>query len=130
INRIDMLSTGIRSEVGVKVYGARLETLETLARRIATVLRTVPGAQSVYPEQITSGQYVNVKVDRAAAARYGIGPGAVQDVIETAVGETVLNTTVEGRQRFPVTVRYAPQFRGDVRSLGDVLVAAPGGAQI
>ena len=130
INRIDMLSTGIRSEVGVKVYGARLETLETLARQIAEVLRTVPGAQSVYPEQITSGQYVNVKVDREAAARYGIGPGAVQDVIETAVGETVLNTTIEGRQRFPVRVRYAPQFRGDVRSLGDVLVAAPGGAQI
>jgi Cu(I)/Ag(I) efflux system membrane protein CusA/SilA len=130
INRIDMLSTGIRSEVGVKVYGANLETLETLARQIAVVLRSVPGAQSVYPEQITSGQYVNVRVDREAAARYGIGPGAVQDVIETAVGETVLNTTIEGRQRFPVRVRYAPRFRSDVRSLGDVLVAAPGGAQI
>jgi len=130
INRIDMLSTGIRSEVGVKVYGARLETLETLARQIADVLRGVPGAQSVYPEQITSGQYLNVRVDREAAARYGIGPGSVQDVIETAVGETVLNTTIEGRQRFPVRVRYAPQFRSDPRSLGDVLVTAPGGAQI
>jgi Cu(I)/Ag(I) efflux system membrane protein CusA/SilA len=130
INRIDMLSTGIRSEVGVKVYGASLERLEGLARQIADVLRSVPGAQSVYPEQITSGQYVNVKVDREAAARYGIGPGAVQDVIETAVGETVLNTAIEGRQRFPVRVRYAPEFRSDVRSLGDVLVAAPGGAQI
>jgi copper/silver efflux system protein len=130
INRIDMLSTGIRSEVGVKVYGARLETLETLARQIADVLRSVPGAQSVYPEQVTSGQYLNVKIDREAAARYGIGPGAVQDVIETAVGETVLNMTIEGRQRFPVRVRYAPQFRSDPRSLGDALVMAPGGAQI
>jgi copper/silver efflux system protein len=130
INRIDMLSTGIRSELGVKIFGARLEVLETLARQVADALRTVPGAQSVYAEQITSGQYVNVKVDREAAARYGIGSGAVQDVIETAIGETVLNTTIEGRQRFPVRVRYAPQFRSDVRSLGDVLVAAPGGAQI
>ena len=130
INRFDMLSTGIRSEVGVKIYGARLETLEALARQTADVLRTVPGAQSVYPEQITSGQYLNVTVDREAAARYGIAPGAVQDVIETAVGETVLSTTIEGRQRFPVRVRYAPQFRSDVRSLGDVLVASPGGPQI
>jgi Cu(I)/Ag(I) efflux system membrane protein CusA/SilA len=130
INRIDMLSTGIRSEVGVKVYGARLETLEGLARQIADVLRTVPGARSVYPEQVTSGQYLNLKVDREAAARYGIGPGAIQDVIETAVGETVLNTTIEGRQRFPVRVRYAPQFRSDQQSLGDVLVTTPGGAQI
>jgi Cu(I)/Ag(I) efflux system membrane protein CusA/SilA len=130
INRIDMLSTGIRSEVGVKIYGGRLETLETLARQIAEALRSVPGAQSVYPEQITSGQYVNVKVDRQAAGRYGISPGAVQDVIETAVGENVLNTTIEGRERFPVRVRYAPQFRSDLRTLGDVLVTAPGGAQI
>jgi Cu(I)/Ag(I) efflux system membrane protein CusA/SilA len=130
INRIDMLSTGIRSEVGVKVYGARLEVLEGLARQIADVLRTVPGARSVYPEQVTSGQYLNLKVDREAAARYGIGPGAIQDVIETAVGETVLNTTIEGRQRFPVRVRYAPQFRSDQQSLGDVLVTTPGGAQI
>ena len=130
INRIDMLTTGIRSEVGVKVFGADLETLETLARQIAVVLRSVPGAQNVYPEQITSGQYLNIKVDREAAARYGIGVGAVQDVIETAVGETVLNTTIEGRQRFPVRVRYAPEFGSDARSLGDVLVASPGGAQI
>jgi copper/silver efflux system protein len=130
INRIDMLSTGIRSEVGVKVYGARLEMLEGLARQIADVLRTVPGARSVYPEQVTSGQYLNLKVDREAAARYGIGPGAIQDVIETAVGETVLNMTIEGRQRFPVRVRYAPQFRSDRQSLGDVLVTTPAGAQI
>ena len=87
----------------------------------------MPGAQNVYAEQITSGQYLNITVDREAAARYGIGVGAVQDAIETAVGETVLTSTVEGRQRFPVRVRYAPQYRRDAAAVGDVLVAAPSG---
>jgi Cu(I)/Ag(I) efflux system membrane protein CusA/SilA len=130
INRIDMLTTGIRSEVGVKVFGTDLTTLERLGRQIADVVRTVPGASNVYPEQLTSGQYLNVEVDRAAAARYGIGVGDVQQVIENAVGETVLSMTIEGRQRFPVRVRYAPQFRADPQALGRVLVASPGGAQI
>ena len=130
INRIDMLTTGIRSEVGVKIYGADLTTLETLARRTADVLRQVPGAANVYPEQITSGQYLNIRVDRAAAARYGIGVGAIEDVIETAVGETALTTTIEGRRRFPVRVRYAEAQRADAGALGRVLVTAPGGAQI
>jgi len=130
INRIDMLTTGIRSEVGVKVYGNDLTVLEQTARRIADVVRRVPGASNVYPEQVTSGQYLNIQVDRAAAARYGIRVGDIQQVIETAVGETVLTTTIEGRRRFPVRVRYAPQYRSDPESLGRVLVAAPNGAQI
>ena len=113
INRIDMLTTGVRSEVGVKVYGSDLATLETLARRVADVLRGVPGASNVYPEQITSGQYLNVVIDRDAAARFGIGVGDVQAVVETAIGETAVTTTIEGRQRFPVRVRYAPEYRGD-----------------
>ena len=79
---------------------------------------------------MTSGQYLNITVDRAAAARYGIGVGDVQEVIETAIGETVLTTTIEGRQRFPVRVRYAPEFRADPQALAQVLVGAPGGAQI
>ena len=107
INRIDMLTTGIRSEVGVKVYGNDLTVLESSARRIADVVRRVPGASNVYPEQVTSGQYLNIVVDRAAAARYGIRVGDIQQIIETAIGETVLTTTVEGRRRFPVRVRYA-----------------------
>ena len=130
INRIDMLTTGIRSEVGVKVFGTDLAVLEDTARRIADVIRRVPGATNVYPEQVTSGQYLNIEVDRAAAARYGIGVGEVQQVIEIAVGETVLTTTVEGRARFPVRVRYAPQFRADPQALGEVLVASRDGAQI
>ena len=130
INRIDMLTTGIRSEVGVKVFGADLTTLETLARRVSDVIRTVPGASNVYPEQVSSGQYLNIVVDRAAAARYGIGVGDVQQVIEHAVGETVLTTTIEGRRRFPVRVRYGPQYRADAEALGAVLVAAPDGTQV
>lgn len=130
INRIDMLTTGIRSEVGVKIFGADLPTLEGLARAVAGIVRTVPGASNVYPEQVTSGQYLNITVDRAAAARYGIGVGEVQQVIETAIGETVLTTTIEGRERFPVRVRYRPEDRADAQALAQVLVSAPGGAQI
>ena len=130
INRIDMLTTGIRSEVGVKVFGTDLAVLEDTARRVADVVRRVTGASNVYPEQVTSGQYLNIQVDRAAAARYGIGVGDVQQVIETAVGETVLTTTIEGRARFPVRVRYAPEFRSDPQALGDVLVASRDGSQI
>jgi Cu(I)/Ag(I) efflux system membrane protein CusA/SilA len=127
INRIDMLTTGIRSEVGVKVFGTDLRVLEDLARKVADAVRRVPGASNVYPEQVTSGQYLNVEVDRSAAARYGIGVGDIQQVVENAVGETTLTMTIEGRQRFPVRVRYAPQYRADPQALGSVLVASPNG---
>jgi Cu(I)/Ag(I) efflux system membrane protein CusA/SilA len=130
INRIDMLTTGIRSEVGVKIYGADLDVLEDLVRKVAESVRRVPGASNVYPEQVTSGQYLNIHVDRAAAARYGIGTAMVQEAIETAIGETALTTTIEGRRRFPVRVRYAPEYRHDPQALGRVLVASPDGAQV
>jgi Cu(I)/Ag(I) efflux system membrane protein CusA/SilA len=127
INRIDMLTTGIRSEVGVKIFGNDLRVLEGLARKVADSVRRVPGASNVYPEQVTSGQYLNVEIDRGAAARYGLGVGDVQQVIEKAVGETTLTMTIEGRQRFPVRVRYAPEYRADPQALASVLVAAPNG---
>ena len=130
INRIDMLTTGIRSEVGVKIFGNDLRVLEDLARRVADSVRRVPGASNVYPEQVTSGQYLNVEVDRNAAARYGIGVGDVQQVIENAVGETTLTMTIEGRQRFPVRVRYAPQYRADPQALANVLVANSSGTAV
>jgi Cu(I)/Ag(I) efflux system membrane protein CusA/SilA len=130
INRIDMLTTGIRSEVGVKILGSDLAELERIAREVAAQVRQVTGAANVYPEPVTSGQYLNVEIDRTAAARYGISVGAIQEVIETAVGETVLTLTIEGRERFPVRVRYAPEFRADPEALGNVLVSAPGGAQV
>jgi len=130
INRIDMLTTGIRSEVGVKIFGADLAGIERVAAATAAALRQVPGAQGVYAEPITSGQYLNITVDRASAARYGFGVGAIQDAIETAIGETVLGSSIEGRQRFPIRVRYAAEFRRDAAGLAGVLVASPTGLQV
>ena len=130
INRINMLTTGIRSEVGVKVFGSDLTVLEERARAVAEALRAIPGAVDVYPEQVTGVPYLDVRVNREAAARYGIGVGAVQDVIETAVGETTLTLTIEGRQRFPVRVRYGPEHRTSPQALGSILVTAPNGAQV
>jgi Cu(I)/Ag(I) efflux system membrane protein CusA/SilA len=130
INRINMLTTGIRSEVGVKVFGNDLKALEERARAVADELRKIPGAADVYPEQVTGAPYIDIRVNREEAARYGITVGAVQDVIETAVGETNLTLTIEGRQRFPVRVRYAPQYRASAQALGSVLVTAPNGTQV
>ena len=130
INRIDMLTTGIRSEVGLKIFGSDVRALEDEARRVADVLRRVPGASNVYPEPVSSGQYLDVTIDRAAAARYGISVGDIQQVVETAIGENVLTTTIEGRRRFPVRVRYAPEYRSDPRALGDVLVTSRQGVQV
>ena len=130
INRINMLTTGIRSEVGVKVFGNDLTVLQERARAVAEALRNIPGAADVYAEQVTGAPYLDVRVNREAAARYGITVGAIQDVIETAVGETNLTLTIEGRQRFPVRVRYAPQYRATAQALGNVLVTAPNGTQV
>jgi Cu(I)/Ag(I) efflux system membrane protein CusA/SilA len=130
INRIDMLTTGIRSEIGVKVFGSDLTMLEQKAREIADVVRTVHGASDVYPEQVIGGLYLDIRPNREAAARYGIDVGGIQDVIETAIGENNITTTIEGRRRFPVRVRYAPEFRRDPRDLASVLVTGSNGAQI
>ncbi len=130
INRIDMLSTGVRSEIGVKIYGSDLTVLDQTARRVAEVLRGVRGAANVYPEPLMGAQYLNIRVNREAAARYGLNVAAVQDVIATAVGEQVVTQTLEGRRRFPVRVRYAGQYRDESQTLENVLVAAPSGEQV
>jgi len=130
INRINMLTTGIRSEVGVKVFGTDLKVLQERAAAVADTLRNIPGAADVYAEQVTGAPYLDVRVNRQTAARYGITVGAIQDVIETAVGETNLTLTIEGRQRFPVRVRYAPEYRANAQALGSVLVTAPNGTQV
>jgi len=130
INRIDMLTTGIRSEIGVKVFGSDLTVLEAKAREIADVVRSVKGASDVYPEQVTGALYLDIRPNREAAARYGIDVGSVQDVIETAIGEKNITTTIEGRRRFPVRVRYAPEFRRDPSEIANVLVMGSNGAQI
>jgi Cu(I)/Ag(I) efflux system membrane protein CusA/SilA len=130
VNRIDMLTTGIRSEIGVKLFGSDLIVLEGKAREIADAVRTVRGASDIYSEQVTGGLYLDIRPNREAAARYGIDIGEVQNVIETAIGENNITTTIEGRKRFPVRVRYAPQFRRDPRELSNVLVSGANGAQI
>ena len=127
INRIEMLSTGIRSEVGIKIFGNDLNKLEELSRKVADVARTVPGGADVYPEQIGGAPYVDIKIDRRAAARYGIDVMTIQQVIEAGIGETNLAVTIEGRRRFPVRVRYAPEFRKDAESIGRIPVTAPNG---
>src|SRR5438093_848770 len=130
INRINMLTTGIRSEVGVKVFGHDLQVLQERAAAVADALRKIQGAVDVYAEQVTGAPYLDVRVNRQAAARYGITVGAIHDVIETAVGESNLTVTIEGRQRFPVRVRYAPEYRANAQALGSVLVAAPNGTPV
>ena len=129
-NRIDMLSTGIRTQVGVKVFGSDLQTIEKKSVEIERVLHNVPGAADLYAERITGAPYLEIRIDRTAAARYGINVGDAQDVIESAIGGKNVTFTIEGRQRFPVRVRYARDFREDVETLGRVLVAGPNGTQI
>jgi Cu(I)/Ag(I) efflux system membrane protein CusA/SilA len=130
INRIDMLTTGIRSQVGIKIFGNDLKTLEELSRKVAEVVKGVPGAVDVYPEQISGAPYVDIKINRTAAARYGIDVGMIQDAIEKGIGETNLTITIEGRRRFPVRVRYAPQFRSSPQALGQIPISSPAGAPI
>ncbi len=130
INRIEMLTTGIRTELGLKIYGSDLKQLEQLSREAAVALLTVRGTANVSPEPLTGQPYIDIKIDRQAAARYGIDVEAIQQVIDTGIGETNLTVTVEGRRRFPVRVRYAPEFRRNPEGLGQLIVPAPGGAQI
>src|SRR5881227_2471392 len=129
-NRIDMLSTGIRSQVGIKIFGNDLKTLEELSRRAAEVVRSVPGAKDVYPEQISGAPYIDIKINRTAAARYGIDERTIQDAIEKGIGETNLSVTIEGRRRFPIRVRYAPEFRSSPGALGQIPITSPAGAPI
>jgi Cu(I)/Ag(I) efflux system membrane protein CusA/SilA len=129
-NRIDMLSTGVRSQVGNKIFGNDIKTLEELSRKTAEVVLQVPGAKDVYSEQISGAPYIDIHINRPAAARYGIDVGAIEDVIEKGIGETNLTVTIEGRRRFPVRVRYAPQYRSSAAALGEIPIASPSGASI
>ena len=127
INRIEMLSTGIRSQVGIKIFGNDLKKLEEVSQEIAGVVRQVPGAVDVYPEKIGGAPYIDIDIDRAAAARYGINVSTIQETIEKGIGESNLSVTIEGRRRFPVRVRYAPEFRESIEKLGQLPVITSGG---
>jgi Cu(I)/Ag(I) efflux system membrane protein CusA/SilA len=126
INRIDMLATGVRTMIGVKVFGQDLAAIQKASDDIAAVLRKVPGAADVFPDQNAGKGYVEIKIDRQKAARYGVSVGDVQDVIEVAMGGKPITLTVEGRERHPVRVRYARDFRDDVEPIKNLLVSARG----
>ena len=129
--RIDMLSTGIRTPVGVKVIGMDLNEIDTLARQIEKVLKAVPGTSSAYAERGIGGYYLDVVPDREALARYGIMVQDVQDVVATAMGGQTVTTTVEGRQRFSVNMRYPRDLRSDPETIShNVLVQMPGGGAV
>ncbi|WP_434150703.1 efflux RND transporter permease subunit [Methylocaldum gracile subsp. desertum] len=130
-NRIDMLSTGIRTPIGIKVFGNDLAQIERFATEIESVVKTVPGTTSAYAERITGGYYLTIDPDRMALARYGLSVGALQDVIASALGGETVTTTVEGRERYGVIVRYPRELRDSPEAIAtQVLVPVPSGAMI
>ncbi len=128
--RIDMLSTGIKTPVGIKVAGPDLETLETIAKQIEAVVTPLEGTLSAYAERVMGGSYLDIEVDRESAARYGLTVGDVQDIIASAVGGLNVTSTVEGLERYPVNIRYPRELRDNLGALAEVLVPTPSGAQI
>ena len=128
--RIDMLTTGIRTPVGIKIYGPDLAKIEEIGKHIEGILPQIEGTRSVYAERVTGGYFVDFEVRRAEIARYGLTVGDVNDIIETAIGGKTVTMTVEGRERYPVNVRYLRELRDDPEKLKRVLVPTPSGAQV
>jgi Cu(I)/Ag(I) efflux system membrane protein CusA/SilA len=128
--RIDMLATGIRTPVGVKIMGPDLGVIQQLGRRIEQIVREVPGATSVYAERTATGRYVDVDINRMAAARYGLNIKDVQDIIGSAVGGMTVSYTVEGLERYPVNLRYPQDYRNSLQALRELPIVTPTGAQV
>ncbi|HZT69406.1 MAG TPA: CusA/CzcA family heavy metal efflux RND transporter [Terriglobia bacterium] len=128
--RIDMITTGIRTPVGVKVMGPQLETIEDIGLKVEKVLQGVQGTRSAFFERVTGGYYIDYQVRREEAARYGLSVAQVNQIIESAVGGETVTTTVEGRERYPVNVRYARGLRDNLSKLSRVLIPTADGAQI
>ncbi len=128
--RIDMLSTGIKTPVGIKVAGPDLSTLQSLGEQIEAVLRSEPGTLSVFAERVVGGNYLDFEINRREIARYGLTVGDVQDVIQSAIGGRNVTFTVEGRERYPVNLRYSRELRDNLAMLRRVLVSTPTGAQV
>ena len=129
-NRLDMLLTGIKTPVGIKVFGADLTVIEGLGRQIEQILQSVPGTRSVYAERVAQGYFTDIRIDRDAIARYGLRIEDVQEMIQSALGGENITETVEGRERYPVNVRYARDFRESIPALERVLVKTPSGAKV
>ena len=128
--RIDMLATGIRTPVGIKIMGPDLGVIQDLGRRIEQIVREVPGATSVYAERTATGRYVDVDIDRVAAARYGLNIKDVQDIIGSAVGGMTVSYTVEGLERYPINLRYPQDFRNSLQALRQLPLVTPTGANV
>jgi Cu(I)/Ag(I) efflux system membrane protein CusA/SilA len=129
-NRIDMLATGIQTPVGVKIFGPDLSGIVDVAIQVEQVLKTVPGAVGPYAERADKRPYLEIEIDRREVARHGVALGGVQDVIMAAVGGMRVGTVIEGRDRYPIRVRYARELRDNVEALNRVLIPTPSGAQI
>jgi copper/silver efflux system protein len=128
--RIDMLATGIKTPVGIKVAGPDLKELERIAAEIETVVRQVPGTSSVFAERVMGGNYIEFNINRDEIARYGLALGDVQEVLEVALGGMPLTTTVEGLERYSINLRYDRDFRENLEALRQIIVPTPTGAQI
>jgi len=128
--RIDMLSTGIKTPVGIKLMGENLALLSDVGEQVEAVLREVPGTASVYSERVAGGNFLDYRIDRTAAARYGLTVGDVQDIIMSAVGGMNVTQTVEGLERYPVNLRYGSELRDTLDKLKRILVPTPTGAQV
>ncbi len=128
--RIDMLATGIRTPVGIKIMGPDLGVIQDLGREIEDILREVAGTTSVYAERTATGRYIDVDIDRVAAARYGLNIKDVQDVVASAVGGMNVGYTVEGLERYPVNLRYPQDFRDSIGKLRELPVVTPTGANV
>jgi Cu(I)/Ag(I) efflux system membrane protein CusA/SilA len=128
--RIDMLSTGIKTPVGIKLMGDDLRVLNNLGEQVEAIIREVPHTLSVYSERVTGGNFLDYRINREEAARYGLTVGDVQDIIMSAVGGMNITTTVEGLERYPVNLRYKSEFRDSPEKLRRILVPTPNGAQV
>ncbi|TLY77914.1 MAG: efflux RND transporter permease subunit, partial [Gammaproteobacteria bacterium] len=129
-NRIDMLATGIKSPIGVKIAGADLQVIDGLARQVEAAVRNVPGVTSAFAERLTAGRYVDVNIDRERAARYGLNISDVQSIVAAPIGGEEIGETVEGLQRFPISVRYPRELRDSLQGLRDLPILTDRGAQI
>jgi Cu(I)/Ag(I) efflux system membrane protein CusA/SilA len=128
--RIDMLSTGIRSPVGIKIFGADLKEIEDIGKQLETIINTIPGTRSVFAERTAGGYFLDFEPRRDQLARYGLTIGQLQRVISTAVGGENITTTVEGRERYPVNIRYPRELRDNIEQLRRILVPTATGAQV
>lgn len=128
--RIDMLSTGIRTQLGIKITGPDIAKLEQLSLEIETRMRQVPGTRSVFAERVGSGRYVDIDIDRASAARYGLRVNDIQKVLQSAVGGEDVGTIINGRERYPITLRYPRSTRDSPRALEEIRISTPTGALV